>query len=110
MKKLQHKIHNYLDTLPNDSKEKIQYVEKIKKYKTECGCSLGAKFLFGSGLLYIAYIIFLNDNKSLSFFKAAIVGLLFIFFLSIVGKLLGIGIAKIKLKILYKSMDKKLNF
>src|ERR1035437_8166060 len=99
---MKYKIDKILERIPNDNEQKICYVEKIKKYSNECGCSWGANFLMASIGGVIVYLIFYYDWKNTNPVKLILTAALAIFICSGIGKVLGIAIAKIKLQLLYK--------
>jgi|SRR5882762_2662021 len=102
MKKTRFKIENLLNSLPNDREEILPYIDRVKKYSHECGCSLGAKFLVASIGIFLIYFFHANDFAIANLLKQIFLGILFIFTSSIAGKLIGIGIARIRLALLCK--------
>lgn len=101
------KIEKYLGELPDHELAKSYYVEKIKKYSNECGCSHGAIFLTAAVILIVFYASFV-ESVNINIYSASI-ALAFIIFSSFLGKLIGIGIAKVKLILLYQSVKLKAN-
>jgi hypothetical protein len=102
MKNNAFKIEKLLGSFPNDTEEILSYLDKVKKYSGECGCSLGAKFLVVSLGIFVIYFFAFNDFELANILKTILFGILFIFTSSIVGKLVGIWIARIRLALLYK--------
>lgn len=100
-------IEKILGSIPNDNEEKIRYVEKIKKYSNECGCSWGANFLMAAIGGTIVYLLFYYDWRNANPVKLILTAALSIFICAGAGKVIGIAIAKIKLKLLYKSLINK---
>ena len=96
-----------LNAIPDDEINRVRCAEKIKKYSTECGCSMGAAFLFAAGGISVYWLFIHIGWKNIGLFQFAWQGALFIFFSALVGKGLGIGIARVKLLILYYSLSKK---
>ncbi|MGH2566151.1 MAG: hypothetical protein ACRDE5_16655 [Ginsengibacter sp.] len=107
MKANTNNIKNKFRSLPQEAT--APYLDKIKKYSDECGCSLGAKFSVSALLLFIFYLLKFADVRSLHITGDILYGLLFIFISGGAGKLIGIGISRIKLFFLYKSILSKLN-
>jgi hypothetical protein len=107
--RMKYQIGNILASIPNDDETKIRYVEKIKKYRNECGCSWGANFLMASLGGIIMYLIFYFDWQNVNPFKLILTVALPIFISSGIGKMIGIGLAKIKLQLLYKSLINQYN-
>ena len=102
-------------------RDKNFYLEKISKYKFECGCKLGAIFTptlkFGCKLgaifftvtlimfIGIEFYIWLNPEIPINHTKINLIGPVIIFTSAILGKLIGIGLAKIKLRIVYNKYN-----
>ena len=107
--KLPDKVKQYLNTLPNGSQEKEYYVREIKKYNSECGCSMGARFLFGSLVIFIFYILFSKGHPFSQMLKTGLEGLLIVFIISLLGKLTGVGVARRRLQRLYKEITKNIS-
>lgn len=110
MIKLSAKIENLISSLPDDNTEKPLYRDSFKKYVHECGCSLGAKFLAISiaiFIVYVVYLIFFSDLETANILALGPLGIFFVFISGIVGKLIGIGIAKLKLALFYRNLIDK---
>lgn len=103
-------IEKILEGIPNDNKEKMLYVARIKKYSNECGCSWGEKFLMASIVAVAFYLVVYYDWRNENFVHISLTVLLLIFIGGGIGKLTGIIIAKIKLRMLYKSLINKHKF
>lgn len=100
-------INNALNAIPEDEIDRDLYASKINEYSNECGCSMGAVFLFGAIVIFIC-LFFINTGwRNGHLFKYIWQRLLFIFLSATVGKIFGIGIARIKLVMLYYSLTKK---
>ncbi|MGH2644117.1 MAG: hypothetical protein ACRDE2_09225 [Chitinophagaceae bacterium] len=108
MRKSNYREKILLDYLPNGSEEKKLLVEKIRKYRNECGCSMGGKFLAASMVAGAFYLVVGGAGKQGSIIWNGLICLLFIFICAGLGKLTGIGIAKLRLSILLNSAYKKL--
>jgi len=108
LKTIKSKITSVLNAIPVDEIDRSRYAEKIKKYSTECGCSMGAVFLFASAGGFIYWFLVHEGWKSGHvMISYAWQGALFVFFSALLGKLAGIGIARIKLVRLYYSLKHK---
>jgi len=102
MKKPSFKIDTLLNSFPNDREEILLYVDRVMKYRYERGCSLGAKFLLAAIGIFLIYFFHSHDFGLANLLKEIPLGLLFIFTSSIIGKLIGIGIARLRLALLYR--------
>lgn len=106
MKKSSFVIENLLISFPRDREEILHHADNMRKYSSECGCSLGALFLAASLAAYALYLFFW-DLSAAHLPRDILWGMLFIFVSSIVGKLIGIGIARIRLALLYRYLSTK---
>jgi len=97
-------IEQYLDKISKENFDKSYYFEKIKKYRNECGCALSAFFLVASLVILCGYIYFIKDWSQVSLVKLGLFSFSFILLSAFAGKLIGLGLAKIKLKLLYKKL------
>lgn len=104
MKKTTIKFENLLLAFPDDREEILLSVDRAKQYRGECGCSLGAKFLIASLGIFGIYFFVFGDIDLISMLWEILLGLLFIFVATLVGKFMGIGIARIRLALLYRSL------
>ena len=101
-------IDKLVDNIPNDDERKQYYVEKIKRYSNECGCSWGAIGMIMSLGAFIIYCFFILDLAHAGFLKTSFLGVAYIFGAGLIGKLMGIARARIKLALLYKKLKNKL--
>lgn len=85
-----------------NEKDILIYQRKIDKYRKDCGCALGGVFLVTATLLYTVYVI---TSRSYNL-HAVLVGFGVVFASAVSGKLIGIGIARIKLIFLCKLIEK----
>ena len=104
MNKTPLKIEQLLKELPNEKLNKGYFLEKTKNLSNECGCFLAGVFLVISMVMLISYVFLMNNINLL---KTCSMGFLFIFSSVVTGKLLGIGIAKVRLFLLYKLLLKQ---
>jgi len=102
--RIKYQINRILESIPNDDETKIRSVEKIKKYGNECGCSWGANFLLASLTGVTVYLLFYYEWQNANPVKLILIVILPVFVSSGIGKIIGIGIAKIRLRMLYKSL------
>lgn len=99
--KIKGEINLLLNTIPDTQVDRGYYTEKVRKYSNACGCDTGAAFLFAS-LIFYAFREW--DKESL--LKFIVNGFVFIFLFAFLGKIVGLGIARIKLVMLYYSLKK----
>lgn len=93
-------VEQYLDEISKENIDKTYYLEKIKKYSNECGCFLSAIFLIAAIIAFSFYIFLVLDWSQLSILKLSLSGLAFMLLSAFAGKVIGVGLARIKLKLL----------
>lgn len=103
LKKLSHKIDEILRTYPN-CMTKEAYVRKLRKYRNECGCKLGAIFLFLSLTLSIVHFMYVTSRDWSIILGQLVMYLFFVLISTVVGKFAGILNAFLRLYLLYKSL------
>lgn len=92
-------------TLPSERGNLRPYVERAKAYRNECGCSTGAAF-FGASLLFLVVRgIFFHFAANDRWFSAIFHATLLLFGAAILGKAVGIGVARIRLLLLYRDLQ-----
>lgn len=104
MNKTPLKIERLLKEFSYEKLDKGFYLEKSKNLSNECGCLLAGIFLVVSTIILISYIFLISNINLL---KTISIGLLLVFLSAVIGKLLGIGIAKVRLLLLYKLLLKQ---
>src|SRR3989442_4638199 len=103
MRRNNFKIEELLNSFPNDEPERLRYVDEVKKYRNECGCAMGARFL-AVAITIAAIDFFLAPDLVSGVIRKVLLATLFIFTATITGKFTGIGIARIRLAFLYKAL------
>ncbi len=104
MAKIDTQIENLLSFYPNEREELLPYIEKAKQYSTECGCAMGARFLAAAFGIFLIYFISVHNYGFVNILKQWGLGMLFIFVSSILGKFIGIALARIRLELLYHQL------
>lgn len=100
-----HSILDYLlQTRPDKREELLPYVAKVKQYSNECGCSLGGKFLGAAFLLCALRFLLAGPAAFRNPARQFLFAILFVFFASMAGKLIGIGLAKLRLAHLHRQL------
>ena len=74
------------------------YQDKMSKYRDDCGCALGGVFLIVSFVCYGGYVVSLHIYT----FRSLFIGIAVVFASAISGKMIGIAIARVRLKMLQK--------
>ena len=89
---------------PDDEIQIRQAAEEIKQYSRECGCAMGSKFMIASIAIAGIYFGFIHRIALPRSITEILWGLLFVFTASAFGKMVGIGVAKLRLAMLYRSL------
>lgn len=96
-------IFRIIDT--RDQPFKDCFISKIKVYKNECGCKLGGIFAISAIILCILYfLLFFNPVSVFAGIKMILWSAMAIVAAGLVGKGLGIALARIKLMVLYRKV------
>jgi hypothetical protein len=85
----------------NDKENTDFYLKKIQNYESECGCLHGAILTVLGAVTFILYTLAF-DWTSGSVMVHGLSGVLFIFLAAGVGKVIGIGLARLRLQLLYR--------
>jgi len=101
MNKIIFRIENALSTWSGDEQQKFAYFNKAKELNNECGCSWGGLFLVAAMIVFAAYLLLTPQLEPL---RTLMFGSLFIFGTAILGKLLGLGVARVRLFLLYQTV------
>jgi len=110
LKNIKKDVNSVLSAIPDSEIDRDYYVGKIKKYSTECGCSMGAVFLFAAAGISLYWLFIHVGWKNIHLLNFLWQGCLFVFLSALLGKALGITIARIKLRMLYYSLIKKYKY
>lgn len=82
-----------------------RFVRKIKTYKNDCGCKLGGIFAISAILICILYsLLSFNPISVFAGVKMILWSAMVIMVAGLVGKGIGIGVARIKLMALYRKV------
>jgi hypothetical protein len=102
------KTQALLETL--EVRDRNRYLDKIKKYRNECGCAMGGVFVLLATFLYVLYTCMVFREASfVAVIKVVFGGILTLFISGGLGKMIGIYLAKIKLFLLFRSITANLH-
>jgi VIT1/CCC1 family predicted Fe2+/Mn2+ transporter len=90
--------------LPNERDRLRPYIEKAKAYRNECGCVTGGVFFVGALVLLILDGLFSHQITNGSWVGATLRGVAVAFVASLLGKAIGIGIARLRLVLTYREL------
>jgi len=90
--------------LPNERDKLRPYIERAKFYRNECGCIMGGTFFVGALAPLICDVLFLHQIGGGGWFGTALRGAAFVFGVSMLGKVIGIGIARMRLALTYREL------
>ncbi|HYN82277.1 MAG TPA: hypothetical protein VES88_12300 [Gemmatimonadaceae bacterium] len=98
-------LERLLKSFPAERENLRPYVDRAKAYHNECGCSTGGAFMVVSlGLVITRFVI--DGIRKGEVLVDLFWGTLFVFSASLIGKLIGIGVARIRLALLYRHLHR----
>ena len=97
-------IERLLDSFPEERENLRPYVDRAKAYANECGCTMGGVFAMVSVGLLIAYYLFFDGFGAGNLIVNGLTMATLVFSAGITGKLIGIGLARIRLALLYRQL------
>lgn len=99
---------NALDQLwrthPSEREELRPYAEKARAYRNECGCSMGAAFFSASIVILVIRSAVFHFAVNGRWFMVIVHAIVLMLGAAILGKLVGIGVARIRLLLLYRDL------
>jgi len=87
-------------------RERQRILEKIGRYRQVCGCASGALFMTAALLIATAMAVFL-DWRHHGWIGFTISALLFVFLSGAIGKMAGLGVARLRIRWLRRSLELK---
>ncbi len=88
----------------SDREELRSYAEKARAYRNECGCSMGAAFFSASIVILVIRSAVLHFAVNGRWFMAIVHAIVLMLGAAILGKLVGIGLARMRLLLLYRDL------
>jgi hypothetical protein len=96
-------------SLPEERESLRPFVERAKAHRNDCGCAMGGVFLVGAVVLLIIDGVFFHVIGGRHWVTVALLGAGFAFGAGILGKLIGIGIARLRLGLVYRELRIRYN-
>jgi hypothetical protein len=78
--------------------ELVSWQTKLNSFVNECGCSLGAKFMLGFVTIYLAIIVVWPNLIAETLLYKILIGFAILISGAIIGKVMGITMAKINFR------------
>ena len=97
-------LETLLRSRPQDREFLHDYVRRAKTYHNECGCAMSGIFLVGASLFLVLDFLWLRGPIHGDLLFQLFAGAAFIFGSAAIGKLIGMGIARIRLALLYRDL------
>ena len=91
-------------SLPEERETLRPFVERAKAHRNACGCAMGGVFLVGAVVLLIIDGLFFHVIGGRHWAMVALLGAGFAFGAGILGKLIGIGIARVRLALVHREL------
>lgn len=95
-------ILRILDSLDQPSKDR--FVRKLKTYKNECGCKLGGIFAISAIIICLSYALLFHPISVFAGIELIFWSAIVVMAAGLVGKGIGIGVARLKLTALYRTV------
>lgn len=97
-------LEHFWRTHPSEREELRPYAEKARAYRNECGCSMGAAFLAASIVILVIRSAVFHFAVNGRWFMAIVHAIVLMLGAAILGKLVGIAAARIRLLLLYRDL------
>lgn len=104
MKRTTRTVDALLARLPSDDPEKPALQARASGYSRACGCSTGALFLVASTILAAVYFAAGGELAV----RTVLAGIGFVLAASLLGKIVGLATATLRLRLLGRSIDRRL--
>jgi hypothetical protein len=105
MKRAARTVDRLLVQLPSDDPEKPSLQARAVEYGRDCGCTLGALFMTVAVLLAALYVVVWGGLD----LRTGLVSVAFVFVAASVGKLTGLLFAALRLRLLGRSIARRLD-
>ena len=99
-----------LRALPDEREQLRPYVERAERYKGECGCSASGAFLAATLGALAVYGLFFHGLSRHTLPGDALWAASLTFGAGVVGKLAGIGVARLRLAVMYRRLRARYQF
>jgi hypothetical protein len=90
--------------LPAERERLRPYIEKGKSFRKDCGCVMGGVSMVGALVLLILDGLFFHRISGRGVLTSTLRGSALVFGASIVGKTIGIGVARLRLALIYRDL------
>jgi hypothetical protein len=97
-------VDDLLARVSPDDPERIELAARARKHSRDCGCAMGGAFLAIATLLALAYFAATLDVSV----RGVFAGVLFVLVATLLGKLIGLLLAWVRLARLYRSLSRRL--
>ncbi len=98
-------VDRLLAQLPTDDPEKSSLQARAVEYGRDCGCSLGGLFLTAAVVIAALYVVAWGGLD----LRTGLAGVAFVFVAASVGKLAGLLLAAVRLRLLGRSIERRLD-
>jgi hypothetical protein len=105
MRRAVRRVDRLLAQLPSDDPEKPSLEARAVEYARDCGCTLGALFLTAAMLLAVLYLLVWGGLDV----RTGSASIAFVLVAASVGKLAGLLLAALRLRLLGRSIARRLD-
>ena len=96
-------VDDLLTGISRDDPERFELVARARKHSRDCGCAMGGAFLGVAVLLTLVYVAATLEVSV----RGVFAGALFVVVAALLGKLIGLLLAWVKLVVLYRSLSRR---
>lgn len=97
-------LERLLTAFPERREALLPYVERAKRYRNDCGCAMSGAFLIAAILAVAAWTLRHGGVGRPGPLAGLALAVAFVFGAGVAGKLLGVGVARLRLALLYRAL------
>ena len=97
-------LDQLLRSRPDERERFLPYVQRAKALHGECGCSLGGAFALTALLALVVDRLRFGVVLQGGLIRSLLLGAALVFAAGLTGKLIGVGVARLRLALLYRHL------
>lgn len=92
---------------PAERKTLLEYADRAKSYRSDCGCAVGGAFVVATLALLVLYGLAFHEFTLGHWLRDTLFGIASLLAAAFAGKIAGIGIARMRLVLLGRELRKR---
>ena len=104
MRRSESVLDRLLRSMPNEREQLRPYVDRAKALSSECGCSMGGALMVAALALVLGYEVTHDGSPQRGLVIRLLWDAAIVFAAGVAGKLIGLGIARVRLAWLYREL------